>query len=412
MPDRRTLASALVIAATVFNAILCLLKTEGLPIGLPVVQAVELAIVGGAGLLVVPFASGALQVASVLFGLNILALALVGGGMDFQIGLDIAIIGVFVLLGRYATPHSAGLVLWAMALLTFAFGLYEMFALDSFERYFHIYDYYVGKGALDANHAGDTGTLLAENGVRPEDQGRQLLPGLLSLHRVGSIFLEPVSAGNFAVICIIWVCARRDLSWQGICLAALGVAIGILADARFSILCGGAIAALLLTPLWRSRVFIGLLPIVLVALLCVLGAFSDREVDNSILGRLTGSGQLLDSWSVWQWIGVSPDRWISMDTGYSYVIGNTGIVAALLMWAAVCIAAPREGAAGRLFAAAAIYLSLSLCISKSGLSIKTAALLWFGFGALASSGERAAAQGLAWAREAARASRQPSVRLT
>ncbi len=382
-PGLCAVAALLVVAATLFNTILCFGKTAGAPIGLAIIQATELAIIGCALVMTLQIAARTLLPATVLIGLNIVALALIGGGMDFKIGIDLMVIAVFAQLGAaYATPANANRLLWMLAALTFAFGLYEMFALSSFEHYFRIYDYYVGKGALEAEHAGDTGTTLAENGVRPEDQGRQLAAGLLGLHRVGSVFLEPVSAGNFAVICIVWVFARRDWSLSGLGLAATGIGIGVLADARFSIMCGGAIALLLVTPLWRARLAMALMPLAMVAMLYVLGAVSSHEVDNSVIGRLTGSGQLLMSWSFWQWFGVASPRWISMDTGYSYVIGNLGICAAVLSWVACCLHAPRSGAAGRFFAGAAFYVSLSLCISASALSIKTGAVLWFLLGAL------------------------------
>jgi putative polymerase len=369
----RMAANGLVIGAATFNCALCFVATRGVHIGLPIIAGTELLLVAGALLMSVALAVEVLLLPGILLILTLAGLYLMAPGLDVKIGIDLAIVAGFVLLGRlYGDPASAARLLFWLAALTLAMGFYEMFALPSFEHWFHVYDYYVGKGDLDAAHASDTGTTLAENGVRPEAQGRQLLGGLLGLHRVGSIFLEPVSAGNFAGICAAFVFATRDRSPRGLALLAMGLAIGVLADARFAILSAAAIGIFLLSPFWRSRVLV----------LMLLGGYSNHDVDNTVAGRLTGSGQLLDDWTIWRWLGVAAAREISMDTGFSYVIGNLGIIATAAVWIAACMVVPRQGAAGRLFAGIALYLSLSLCISASSLSIKTGAAMWFSLGAL------------------------------
>ena len=379
----RRVAHLLVVGACSFNCVLCFLATRGAHIGLPIIAGSELLLVAGALLCAAQLAVRTLAVPAVLILLNAMALYLMAPGLDVKSVVEVAIAAGFVVLGRqYGSFQSARQMMFWLAALTLTMGLYEMFALPSFEHWFHVYDYYVGKGDLDAAHAADTGTTLAENGVRPQDQGRQLLGGILGLHRVGSIFLEPVSAGNFAAICAAFVFATRDRSARGLAILGMGLAIGVLADARFAILSACAIGLFLMSPLWRSRLLVAALPVLALVGLMLLGAYSHHDVDNSVAGRLTGSGQLMNDWTIWRWLGLAADREISMDTGYSYIIGNLGVLAAAALWVAACAVMPRQGAAGRLFAAAALYVSLSLCISASALSIKTGAALWFTIGAL------------------------------
>ena len=399
-------AFSLPLAALLFNAVLCFVNTRGIHVGKAGVEAVELAIVAGALLLSWRHALASLTVPAILLCLNIAALALLSGRTDPKILIDVAIPAGFFLLGRaFADEDSAGRLLCWAAVLVAVFGLYEMFALPSFEHWFHVFDYYVDKGALSSSHANDTGTTLAENGVRPGAEGRQLFPGLFGLHRAGSVFLEPVSAGDFTAICTAWVCATRIWArhgghqgehqgghqWarpRGLAILACGLLVGVLADARFSIVSAAAIAVFLATPLWRSRLLVAAMPVMAIVVLLFIGAVSGHEVDNSTAGRLTGSGQLLIFWSIWDWLGLEGSRFVSLDTGYSYVIGNLGLLAAGLVWIAACTALPRTGAAGRLFAAISVYLTLSLCISSSSLSIKTAALLWFALGGLCTDAPR------------------------
>jgi len=256
-----------------------------------------------------------------------------------------------------------------------------MFALPSFEHVFDILGYYINKGSLAATQAGDTGTRLAENGMRPEGDGRQLFPGLLGLHRVGSVFLEPISAGNFTVICVGWVLARGKPRAEGWLLMLIALAIGVLADDRFAVVSSAAVAAMLLSGAWRSRALVAALPFAMLALLLAIGLTSSHAVDNSIGGRLVGSGRLLAGWTAAEWLGLTAPGSISADTGYSYVLGNLGTIGAvgLWLWAAL---KRRPAAAARLFAAITVYVTLSLSTSASCLSIKTAALMWFLYGTL------------------------------
>jgi putative polymerase len=375
-------AYGVVAAAMVFNPLLCAAATRGVHVSLALVAATEVCIIAAACMLAWRRVLGHLLVPGLLVVFCVAGLWLIDPSNDPKIAVEMAMIGGFTCLGMSAPDQrNANRLVWGITLLVLVVGLWELLALPSFEHYFDIISYYIDKGTLSADHLNDTGTRLSENGVRPEGYGRQLLPGLLGPHRVGSIFLEPVSAGNFTVICISWVLARQRMRQDGWILILLALTIGILADARFSVVSSAAVAAMLLTGAWRWRSVVAALPFVMIGLLMVIGMTVRMEVDNSVAGRLVGSGQLLAGWSPFEWLGFTVPGGVSMDTGYSYVMGNLGVIAAAGIWLVVALR-PKPPVAARFFAAISVYLTLGLSTGYSSFSIKTAALLWFLYGTL------------------------------
>jgi len=385
----RTAGYGAVLASLLFNLALCAAATRGMHSPRALVAAIEVAIIAVALVAAWPIVVGRLLVPGALAVLCIAGLYVLDPVNDPKIAVELAMIGGFACLGaRISNPRAASRLLWMVTLLVLAVGLWEMLALPSFEHVFDIYGYYVDKGALTLEHANDTGTKLAENGMRPEGEGRQLLSGFLGLHRVGSIFLEPVSAGNFTVVCVAWVIARQAVGRDGWLLILAALTVGVLADARFSIISSAAVAAMLLSGAWRSRLIVAGLPFVMVAALLAVGVATAGGVDNTIGGRLIGSGRLLAGWSLGEWLGLTAPASVSMDTGYSYVLGNLGTVASVAIWLAVALR-PKPPAAARFFAVISVYLTLALSISYSCFSIKTAALMWFLYGTLLASDDAA-----------------------
>jgi hypothetical protein len=171
----RILAFSLPVAALLFNCVLCFVSTRGIHMGKAAVELCELGIVGLAFLMARRQIVDLLPVPMLLIALNLVALMCVSGATDPKIAIDCAIPVGFFFLGRsYADAASARTLFVWLSMLVVGFGMFEMFAFASFEHWFHVFDYFVDKGALSASHAHDTGTSLAENGVRPGDEGRQL----------------------------------------------------------------------------------------------------------------------------------------------------------------------------------------------------------------------------------------------
>ena len=376
------LALRLVVAAAVFNVVLCFISTHVHAINAAEVTVVELAIMGAA-------------LASVwrtvdrdtwcIAGLTVGWIA-VAHIIDPALGpntlVALAIPPIFFALGRrYGDPDSGDRVVLVLTLLVVAFGLFEWLDLPMFERLFDVIGYYVNKGGAERSQMDVSGTHLFVSGIRPAGEGRSLLP-VLGDHRVSSLFLEPVSAGNFAVIAALWAMARLPAQPRRIyAILALAVLIAVLADSRLAIGCGLCIAITLGTPLPRARVVPLVLPLLCVASLVLIGWTSGpRAIDDTLSGRLYSSGTLLASWNVAQWIGVEHALGIE-DSGYAQLFAGLGVLPAALLWSLVALRTEPTAFADRVRCALTIYLALSLCITGSVLSIKTGALAWFLYGA-------------------------------
>ena len=370
----RSSVYALVFAAALFNMALCFVSTRGIHLTLTAVAGVEVLIIAAAAAVTWrPILNTALP-GLLLFGLWLTSLLLINSGVTLKVGLDFTIILVFYQLGKdRADPDTCDRLVLALTLIVLGMALFEWFFFDTYQRMFNIFQFYVGKGTLDVSHAGDTGTTLGENGVRPD--ARQLLP-FLGLHRAGSVFLEPIALGNFATILIIWVMARSKLDRLALLLVPIAVVLGILADDRFAVGACVCVIFAVMSGLWRYRWPAAVLPFAtMITLMALAQASPVRLVDNTVGGRLYGSGSFLLEHGPVAWLGLQPVP-IDMDSGYSYLVFSIGVVVPAVLWlryAGVPIASAIDG---RLRLGLATYMSLSLLISSSFTSIKTAALLW------------------------------------
>jgi len=372
------LAPTVVFAALLFNFILCFLKTRGLNIGQVAVIGSEVAILVMGGLLIFPTASRA----TVAYFLALVAyvgfLRYFNFALDLKIGIDLSIPVIFWVLGeKYADLRGADRIVLAATIIVVIVGLFEWFWLDEYQNYFDIFQYYVDKGSADASQAAISGTKLFVSGIRPAGEGREVLPGLGN-HRDSSIFLEPIGAGNFGALVFFWAIHRFSAAPRiNAVLIALALGIIILADTRLgAILCGIGLVARAV-PLARKPPILFLIPAVMPVLILYVTALQTHgTIDNGFVGRIYSAGHVLQSWDLLQWMGLEPSPIAAYDAGYGYLISNFGLLAALLLWA-VAVRPRGLVATGGFGLTTVVYLGLSLCVTGSPLSIKTAALLWF-----------------------------------
>jgi putative polymerase len=258
--------------------------------------------------------------------------------------------------------------------------LIEWAFLDVYLRYVDILRYYVAKGSAVAQSAAQMPELYV-SGMR--NDGRTILP-FLGDHRVSSIFLEPVSVGNFGAIAFAWVLLRAPEGAARFILRSLLILlILVLGDARFGLyLCGVVALAYVVAPVLRPGLVYSL-PFVIVPLLLVNATgFEEAPWLNDLPGRLLLSGQLVSTIDVGQALGVRATTSAAMvvlsDSGYASIIAEFGAIGAAGFWALFVFASPAGSQSSwrfKLFVC--VYLVVILTISTSFLSIKTAALLWF-----------------------------------
>jgi len=372
------LAPALVLATLLFNFALCFLKTRGLPIGQVSVIVSEVAIIAIAGLAVAKDVSRPTIAFFLILPAYIGFLRYYNYYLDLKIAIDMAIPVIFWVLGeKYASREGADrIVLWATSIMI-AVGLFEWFAVDEYQKYFDIFQYYVDKGSADPSQATFSGTKLFVSGIRPAGEGRELIKGLGN-HRVSSIILEPVGAGNLGAIFFLWGLERfGEKRAFSLTLMAAAALIIVLADTRMgAVLCGVGLVARLI-PLMRTRLFLFAIPIIVPVLILVVSAATpDGRIDNGFMGRIYSSGHLMTSWGPLQWMGLQLSPITPYDSGYGYLFSNFGVAGCVLMWA---MATRRTGlgSTGGFGVTTMLYCALGMCVSGSTFSIKTAALLWF-----------------------------------
>lgn len=317
---------------------------------------------------------------------NVFLLSLVRQGLDFKSVRDMLIPILFIWLGRnVGTIETAERFLKLAIKIVLAFGLFELLFLDLYTRFFDIFSYYASQGRVSETSAMYLGQKLQLNGFRPEGIGRTLLPSLLGNHRISSIFLEPVSLGNFAVLLAAWGLAkpREELRSMLFYLACAMVFI-TLADSRF----GLGMIFILMFVRWafdgRANTVIACLsPFVVVLGLIALGAFYPKVSEDSLVGRLTWTGVTLLNFGVDSILGTHAPLSNFGDMGYAYLCSRFGLPLCAFLWFSFVLIKNAADAGLRFRAYIAIYVSLILSVSGTSLfALKTAGLVWFLFGTL------------------------------
>jgi len=300
--------------------------------------------------------------------------------MEPKILGDILLIPAFILLGSRMDSLLLRRCFLAMQGLILLVGLWELASPTGFGATFRVLDYYVKTRGYQADAFWAGGDLFLSS-ARPG--GRMLLDGL-GLHRGSSLFLEPVSLGNWAIVGVIFTAALwRDLSQR----ARLFM---ILSTGLLLIICDGrlAMSVILLFCLYLpisafipDRWSVFYLPLLLFAL--VAGEASgilDGPGDN-FTGRLSVGMDALRSMDIIQLLGVRVERIRFDDAGWADFVQAQSLLIAIGLWLTLALSSFGRDPGNRM-AKHGIMLFLTLClpISNSLLSIKTAAAMWALYG--------------------------------
>lgn len=365
---------ALLIGALTFNMALCFINTNVMGINDTVVMGCEVVLVAtalylGLGRNAAPYLLLAifLSYAAMLMAMRPL--------IDPKAVRDFLIPIAFYLLGKSCNdPRLADRAALLCGIIVVVVGLFEFVALDVYLTYFNIIKYYVARGSVaPSDISGQTGTLFT-SGLRPD--ARTLLP-FLGPHRASSVFLEPVSTGNFGAILYIWALNRPAMAKRWLTMAA-GLAAIVLSDSRFGAsVCIVATAAYLAAPITPRFVWLAA-PFILLVGFAVYG-FVSAEVrwENNFAGRMLWTARLITSLSPAAVFGLSPDKPFLSDSGYAYSLNQIGLLGVIGFWTLFIFAPERSPRAWRFKVCVATYICLLMIVSDSVYSIKTAALLWF-----------------------------------
>ena len=378
---RSDLLMAIVLAAILFNFCLCFVNTNMFRVGSALVILSELALIAGA-LLILFGRTFDIYVILGVYVAYILFLAALQGSLDPKPARDLMIPVIFYFAARELGSREDGdRLVQAAVWIVLVVGLFEYGFLKQFVRFFDILGYYVSRGTVQAAAAEMSGDRLFASGMRYE--GRTLLP-MLGEHRVSSVFLEPVSVGNFGAICFSWIVLRdwgRPLRMFARLLPV--VAIFVLADARFGLAVSLlSIMAFALAGL-TGRVLLAAAPFAMIVTLAWIGySWPDVAWDNTLRGRVLLGGQFLSKLDLSDIFALVPNFSFTADSGYAYTLVKIGLAGFAGMWLLFALAPARDDISWRYRVFVAVYVTLLLVISNSIYSIKTAALLWYLVGAL------------------------------
>lgn len=380
--DQRLVTGILLMAVS-YQALLCLLNTFGLRASVTLVGLTEALIM----LACLPFLlrrllPGLLFIALVA-GAYFCIAAIFSGQLNPKTFRDLAVPLCFFWLGcNLGRPELVERALIPIILLVIGLGLFEMTMLDTYTRFFDIFNYYVSTGILKPITEFVRESKLQLNGTRPEGIGRTLLPWLLGNHRVSSVFLEPVSLGNFATIIAAWGLSYDARDWRkGLFFVGSAVVMIILCDSRF---------ALLLLPLMLAvRLLRGaalnltiLAPFVAISLVLLIGALTTEYSGDNLEGRVALSGWALLDFELDMLFALTTPPYFG-DMGYAYLLAGFGLPIALLLWFSLWLQPVPDERSRRFRALASCYIALILAVSGTSLfAFKTSALLWCMLGCL------------------------------
>jgi putative polymerase len=256
-------------------------------------------------------------------------------------------------------------------------GAFELLFVDQYTNVFNIMGYYVSTGNLEAAPE-YTNSKLQLNGIRPDGIGRTLLPALLGNHRISSVFLEPVSLGNFATICAAWgLSLDKSERRKTVFFVTMAIGMIILSDSRFALTTVSLMIVMRLITHGKALYLPILAPFIAVILLLYFGVDSGRFTEDSFKGRLALSGQALYEFDLSTLFATSVAKPYA-DMGYAHLISAFGLPLSLMLWFSIWFLPMPDEQGQRFRAFAAIYIVLILCVSGYSLyALKTSGVLWF-----------------------------------
>lgn len=375
-----------------YQLALCYANTHGFPINNTIVAAAESAFLALAALSVAKKIDVAVLAAPMLVLAYFIILWLVRGEVEPQGVRNLAIIFIMYQLGRQTPdPNATNRVMLIASAVVLVFGVWEYAFINSYLSLFDIKSYYTARGMVTQEQLSYLNSNLFISGLRPS--GRSILP-FLGDQRVSSVFLEPVSMGNYAVIVAMWALSFDADKWKQSLPHFLFAAIFIVAaDSRFASLIILLLVIVRAAPTLQKTFWLYPLPVVVTAGLAYFAHLHlvDWQMDD-LAGRLAKTGMALLDMPLSVLMGIEcRDEYFDM--GIPFALSIFGIFACVLLWSALLKLHFRTHQGKRFRATLPIYCLGLLTISgTSFFSAKTAGLLWFALGSLSVARSGAAKQ--------------------
>ena len=378
--DAEVLPLLIVMAAVLFNAALAIVNAHVTPLSASAVIGSEVLIVIAAHAVI--FANYrpqmlpwyAMIVIIVLFSLE---RAMVVGNFDPKFMRDVLLIPTFVLLGMTTSPRRLTMLVVVLHFIVVGGVLFEALFIPAFSDLFDIRGYYMATRSVDASAFWNSASDLFVSATRPDR-----FFSFVDLHRTSSVLLEPVSLGNYVVIITAFICANyRHMSLKVTTFLVLGNLIALVGcDGRLAAVSSAIVVLVALAaPLLPRKFALLYLPLILIGAVFFVVAMHPSALEDNFPGRVAKGIELLSQYDIGEWFGNS-DRLLgpAVDSGLAYTIATQSVVGLTAFWVFLVLNADeRTLEQSKYLHALCIYLALSMLVSYSLFSIKTAALLWF-----------------------------------
>jgi putative polymerase len=383
-------AAALLVLTVVFNALLAIVNGHVIGIGNATVALVQSAITFAAiavALAAQPQGAARWVVYGWLTMTLWVLLTIVRGALEPKIAGDILLIPAFATLGMCIQRPTLFRVLVGLQIALVLFVIWELFFPTSFGDLFKVRDYYVATRGFssEAFWAGDDNLFLSSQ--RP---GGRILTLGLALNRGSSLFLEPVTLGNWTVV----VSVALATFWKEMSVRTR--AILIVTNVLLLIGCDGRLAmgvnALILVtipiynrlpPVRRALPFLYLPAIFGLLVVGWATGYLDAEASyDDLRGRYANSINFLMGIDLKRLMGALPfGDVVAADSGWLHIILTQSIFGLVAFWVGISLMGGRGARSQRFSHAASVFFGLALPVSYSLLSIKSAAALWMILGA-------------------------------
>lgn len=378
-------AAGLMVATIVFNPALAFVNGHVAPVGTALVALAQTMIVFAAIVLVVvarpPGVARWIMYGWLTLTLWIL-LTMVRGVIEPKIAGDILLVPAFAALGLCMRRETLFRTLVLLQIVLVVFVVWELFFPTSFGNFFQIRDYYVATRGFTADVFWGGEDNLFVSAQRP---GGRLLRLGLDLNRGSSLFLEPVTLGNWTIVVSIALATFwKDVSGRmRAILIATNIALLIGCDGRLAM----AVNALILVtmPIYnrlpnpRRWLPVLYLPIIYLILFFALtfNYLDGKASYDDLKGRYANSIQYLTSSGLEKLFAARPGGTAAAaDSGWLHIILTQSIFGLFAFWLAMTTMGGSGPRGTRYAHAVAIYVALALPISDSVLSIKAAAAMW------------------------------------
>lgn len=298
---------------------------------------------------------------------------------------DMMIMPIFIALGLASYRINFSLALLWFSIMVTAIALCEAFLTQGYLSLFNLRDFYVAKGMIDSD-VKNTALDVFGSGERP---GGRFLMDLPGVHRISSVFLEPISLGFYAMIAGTYFLAAKEGISKKTFIIGLGLSFFLiwLSDARMAL--GTLVLVCLLRPLFARldhRLSVLMIPLLTVFAYAIdIFHLMDRSGEG-MGARFHSTMELLSGLNFEILLGSARfEQAFVMDSGLGYLLNELGLLGLLLFWLPPIFFMKSLPQEARIYVfGISLYFAFGMLLTGAFFTIKTAALLWFCYGYLIS----------------------------